>query len=1325
MMFRIIFISLTMIAVFGFKLANSEASAHPGAQVSCAISDFEKDWQELLALEKSLDAGQEVRFLEKLAFMSHAYTGSGKELYHDSLGSKLVFYADRAMKVFDSGSDEYLMLMTGLHNIFLFPLGTQENASLVARCGSVIKKLSGIVGKAQNKRNRLEFCTMLYSVYNAEQDYNSALDFVIMKQNLIDRNSNSLEYYYTMTQLCGLYADMFRTGKLKDVYARYMDTETNELYKSNLTLFLVGKCPDQVPATDLEKAIMLSLTSNEAMAEWEYACNLLAAANRVDILQEMEAILLKNEVEPVQLHSFYLAAASASSGNWHNAIEMTEKAIKLATEKKLGKRNFNFTSNDTVSHYFILATYYEKTGESFDKQMDAYKKGLADIELNFGKLNETYIDALYFIGNMYANHLMDFDKHLEYVFQALQLTCELYGKDSEQYMESAISYIGSNNLGSRFERSIEMGNALMADCAKLHPGLVAKLYNQLGISHSELGDYNKAIACYDKAILNASGYSVDDILSFKLNKLNALTNLYNWEDAKRLASDVKKTLRSSKLGQSSFFYAYTKLAGMYGQFGMRDKAYELYVLAESNMDAVSFGNRIFFYLNMSQDAPDNYVRKNCLDKAWKTYQDAGLKDDYLLADLYRAFGDYYGDALDYYKALEYYQKGLKIYESREGFDYSVLTLLNNMAGAIEELGYPDESARLNERVLNVRREALGDTHPMSLLSLQNLLYDYINLKQFESADSLYAEYGKIAKGLNDKKARVLYQYAGADLAVAKNDFDRAARIYESCWKNFKEEGSLDYFGHTLMGKMVRLYALSDSEKFKDWSTRYYHESKKEILNSFIGLNEAERKNWVDKVEDLSAGMIRYGHIGDMKLAAESSLFFKGLLYRTGTVIESLAKENPAAQELYLQIKEQRNLLNALENTGDYTRVDALRNEIGELERKLNNDHIKFKEFRRNLDVDWKSFKNSLGDRAVIDFVSYGDSTDVRYGAFVYSRKTEEPVYRELFLESELTRLLQRNADNLYQSDDLYVMVWQKLLPDITGYVDVFFSPVGLLNKIAIENHTKMIGLQNGNQLRLHRVPVLTDLQTTEDVPLKRVVAFGDIDYSGQLKENFYAATNLRGGYWGPLPGTAGELNVIERCFAGNQDAKVSVYSKDSATERQFMALDGEDVNLFHFATHGFYYADLNKADRPHVLQRMSRLYTSFSGLLMSGANKGWNSAELASNLDDGILTYQEISNCHFNELGVVVLSACDTGLGNVDYDGVWGLQRAFKIAGARNLVVSLCPIDDTAAELFMKHFYENLSSGESVYRAFSMARMVMMKAYPGDSTLWSSFILVE
>ena len=169
---------------------------------------------------------------------------------------------------------------------------------------------------------------------------------------------------------------------------------------------------------------------------------------------------------------------------------------------------------------------------------------------------------------------------------------------------------------------------------------------------------------------------------------------------------------------------------------------------------------------------------------------------------------------------------------------------------------------------------------------------------------------------------------------------------------------------------------------------------------------------------------------------------------------------------------------------------------------------------------------------------------------------------------------------------------------------------------------------------------------------------------------------------------------------------IKTFVKEEASEENFKLQEKSVVNLIHFATHGF----LGK----------QRIFDD-SGLLLSGANIELNSDSLTQRFsNEGILRACEIENLHFNNLELVVLSACETGAGGSDLDyGVLGLPLAFHKAGAKKMIVSLKKVDDDITQAFMIDFYRNLTSGKSIYKSFWEA---MDKA---DEDTRNSFILIE
>ena len=174
--------------------------------------------------------------------------------------------------------------------------------------------------------------------------------------------------------------------------------------------------------------------------------------------------------------------------------------------------------------------------------------------------------------------------------------------------------------------------------------------------------------------------------------------------------------------------------------------------------------------------------------------------------------------------------------------------------------------------------------------------------------------------------------------------------------------------------------------------------------------------------------------------------------------------------------------------------------------------------------------------------------------------------------------------------------------------------------------------------------------------------------------------------------------------------------------------------MLHIATHGFFFPDPIAAKRDTLNQKLEAGGKAFklsdnpffrSGLVFAGANNAWLGKPVEG-IEDGILTAYEVSNMYLPNTKLVVLSACETGLGEVQgNEGVYGLQRAFKMAGVQNLVMSLWIIGDLETAEFMKLFYKNLFDKQSVNDAFYSAQNIMKNKYKNEPYKWAAWVLVR
>ena len=172
-----------------------------------------------------------------------------------------------------------------------------------------------------------------------------------------------------------------------------------------------------------------------------------------------------------------------------------------------------------------------------------------------------------------------------------------------------------------------------------------------------------------------------------------------------------------------------------------------------------------------------------------------------------------------------------------------------------------------------------------------------------------------------------------------------------------------------------------------------------------------------------------------------------------------------------------------------------------------------------------------------------------------------------------------------------------------------------------------------------------------------------------------------------------------------------------------MGLSVPSPDILHFATHGFYYTPEDAAEISGLSGYKSAM--RLSGLVLAGGNAEWMGEDIPKNTLGGILTADDIAQCDLSGTGLVVLTACDTGKGKVTSEGIYGLQRAFKKAGADTILMSLWKVDDKAATDFIGIFYESLTSnGWNKRAALKSAKDKMRHKYPSPY-YWAGFIMLD
>lgn len=368
-------------------------------------------------------------------------------------------------------------------------------------------------------------------------------------------------------------------------------------------------------------------------------------------------------------------------------------------------------------------------------------------------------------------------------------------------------------------------------------------------------------------------------------------------------------------------------------------------------------------------------------------------------------------------------------------------------------------------------------------------------------------------------------------------------------------------------------------------------------------------------------------------------------------------------------------------------------------------------------------------------------------------------------------------NRIYNDGRLGKLVWGKLLNELEGVKHICFAPSGIFyqwgieympfadegirisdtlnvsrlssTKLLAQRRNKLVSFGDGEvvifggmdydmsigemrKYKLGKEEVYEDFSAMLDAEQQTILSASDMPE--ELREaNFSAIRNMtRQGEmtFGRLKGANEEAEAIERLLrsAGIKPTRYAAYG----TEGAFKALRGRKISLLHIATHGFSFpvTEQNKPDidwlKPYTYSSLPTDPLCYSGLVFAGCNqKTQNLREnFPTDIQDGILTAQEIALLNLQNLQITVLSACQTGNGILQEDGVFGVQRGFKKAGAKTLVMSLWSVNDDATQLMMTSFYKALLDGLPRKEALLKAQKAVREIYP-QPHYWAPFIMLD
>lgn len=495
-----------------------------------------------------------------------------------------------------------------------------------------------------------------------------------------------------------------------------------------------------------------------------------------------------------------------------------------------------------------------------------------------------------------------------------------------------------------------------------------------------------------------------------------------------------------------------------------------------------------------------------------------------------------------------------------------------------------------------------------------------------------------------------------------------------------------------------------------------------IRTDFTTMDESQRADYMAAMSELVNDIYNFADFDSENkdtagLVYDATLLSKSVLLSFSRSLAPSVKAmgDPALSASLEELNAKRREYVRLEQNGDFVAAAALRKEAGDIERSLQRA-VASSNPGSFMSTTWKNVKSGLSKKdAAVEFYTFTDNLsgagELRERMVVVASNKNPRVFPIKYRSGEVA------SSNPTQRRLLYGSIWQPLEKEkfLKEGGTVYFAPAGRWNGVPLEYLPAGQSVMN-NQYKMVRVSTTRNRPATNSPVMDTPVLFGGLDYNlgvdemAEIREEI-AETGMRGplpsGLWNHLPGTEAEVSDIATIFS-NTSKDCLLITGAEGIEESFKALSGGNHSIVHVATHGYYCPPKNASALRSESVKMDEAMDQ-SGLVFSGANQYLAGIRGEDGLDNGLLTSREIALMDLSNADLVVMSACETGTGRATSEGVMGLQRGFKLAGANTLVMSLWKVNDQATAAMMSAFYRHLTEGKDKRTAFYAAREEVSK----------------
>lgn len=922
------------------------------------------------------------------------------------------------------------------------------------------------------------------------------------------------------------------------------------------------------------------------------------------------------------------------------------------------------------------------------------------------------------------------------------------------------------------EKSLQASQSLFGPTALQ----TAFVRNTLAGVYAQLGRYAEAESLYLKVLTtfrDAYGDRHPEYATVAANYSSLLQlqgNYYTAEYYLKIAEDIKREAFGSE--NKDYLITYENLALLYLNTARYTKAglilEEIKTIKEGNLPkqdpslAYTLSNLGSVKKQLAEYADAEKYLKRSRDIYQSSYGTdhifyASVNNN--LALLYLKMGN-----LDAAKPL--FEKSLQIYEAKIGKlnpDYA--TALENLATLYQQQENYDKAKELLEETLVIDEQILGTNHPLYSKTLHNLASIYEENGEYDRSKELYTKALDIDRNVfgehHPSYASTLYNLAVLEQEL--ENYDQAKTYFKQVVDIRRSILGVNHpdYAYALYGLASILHKTGDFEEAKPVYLSVTNQYLEFIDKYFPALSESEKSAFYGKIKPVFDGYLDF--------IVEYNLLDKGEESDRSQLIESMYNLQLSTKALLLNSSNK--VRNTILASGDAELIGLFNDWIALKENIVKAYSMSKEELERSdLNIsDLESDANTSEKELSLKSEIFADAFDTRpptwqrvqaklatgevamevirikkkmkIDSVLYIALTLTPDQAPKMVVSANGLLMEDRGFKTYKNSIIYKIedkmsyetFWKKIDKSLDESVQtLYLSADGVLNKV---NISTLLDSESGKYLiDKYKIRLLSNTrELIEPKGTKNAsndaIMFGYPKYylsdrSAGVSGALLASNDMErsfGSEISELPGTLKEIQEIEQIVGGG-DWNVQTYLGLAATEGQVKAI--ESPKILHIATHGFFLEDIKSKDEEGLTSRNAKFNPLLrSGLLLAGAQNTVKNEGLPGD-EDGILTAYEVMNLNLDNTELVVMSACETGLGEVkNGEGVYGLQRSFIVAGADNLIMSLWKVNDQTTQKLMSSFYRNWFEGKDRLDAFNQAIAEVRKEF-SDPYYWGAFVIL-